>query len=279
VVLNHEPQICIEEVPHVSRRLTRAGAFCVGFGVCALAVQAQQQQAATAAPEVQPAPDQWIAPIPDGVDVPLWGWMKYRRAQWVVWPSAEYIAARQPPRDRRRQFPSVYPRGDRRLPPLRQGASSMRGVKYTCVSWLKHFLRPEYIAEDPEASLVLLQEPDPRQSWVASRFEANGTAIQVVERVWAICYVIRPAPALIEGLEPKEIGPAVFRAVFKGGEGMASRPVTEVAGLPDGLHAFVGGDAADYPGWFWYTDGETVAVHVARYDGGAHMPTPKDIWF
>jgi len=205
-------------------------------------------------------------------------------AQWVAWPSDEYIAARQPPRDRRAEFPSVYPDGDRRLPPSEAGASSIRSVRSGCASWLRHLLKPEFIPENLEASLVLLQEEDPGQSWVACRLRANGTAVQFVDHGWLFCVVIRPDPALVGGLPPEKVGPAALGAVLNRGGEAADDELTPVLDVSEGLWAFEakGDDGWGFEWWrryFWYTDGHAVAGYFRGNDGGPSMPSPGDPWF
>jgi len=257
-----------------------AAALCLGIGVSVLPAPAQGPGVAGTVPEVEPAPDQWIAALPSDAHVPVWGWTEYRQAQWVVWPSAEYVGARQPFKDRRRQFPAVYPHGDRRLPPLGEGACSAHRARFSCLAWLRLVLRTEYVPESVAASLVLLQEQDPRQSWAAARYEVNGVAIQAVLRKWAMCLVIRPDPALIEGLQPMDIGPAVFRSMFTNGDARAGRDTAPVTGLPDGLHGFISEGDAGIPPSLWYTDGRAVAVYTGWWTiRSPRPPKPTDIWF
>jgi len=224
---------------------------------------------------IPPGPEQWIAPLSERVDVPLRGWREQHRAQWVVWPSDEYIAARQPPLAR--------------CDPLTPGGGLFRDAyairtpaeaRWQAASRLTAMLTPECWPADAEACQVLLQEEDPRESWVACRFEAGGSGVQVVQRLWAVCLVVRPAPALVAGLAPDAIGPAVFRAVLRDGGGMADAETAEVAGLPEGIHGFILRGAEHSFGGFWYTDGKAVALFAESGVGYvAHPSGPADPWF
>jgi len=256
----------------------------LGLGVALAALGLATGRVADAQPASDPPAERLIAPIPDDVDVPVAGWRECGMARWVEWPSAEYIAERQPPRDRRAQYPAVYPHGDRRLPPLERGASSIRRVRLGCVQWLRALIKPEFIPDDPEAALILLQEPDPKQSSVFCRLRSDDTVVQVRQSDWAVCVVVRPAPELIGGLAPKEVGRAAFRGVLTRGDKMANDALAEVGGLPPGLSAFQTGVPADLEYvwsnfYFWYTDGHAVAVFFWRCDGGPHVPRPGQPWF
>lgn len=268
----------------MARRPVDARGYWAVLALCTLSATSLGDPAPGPPIEVQPAPEQWIARIPDDAPEPRPGWHQHRMAQWVAWPSDEYIAARQPPRDRRAEFPSVYPDGDRRLPPSEAGASSIRSVRSGCASWLRHLLKPEFIPENLEASLVLLQEEDPGQSWVACRLRANGTAVQFVDHGWLFCVVIRPDPALVGGLPPEKVGPAALGAVLNRGGEAADDELTPVLDVSEGLWAFEakGDDGWGFEWWrryFWYTDGHAVAGYFRGNDGGPSMPSPGDPWF
>ena len=135
--------------------------------------------------------------------------------------------------------------------------------------------------DDLDDGFVLLQEEDPSRSSVLCRFEIHGTGIQVTQLRWALCVVMRPDPALIEGLEPRAIGPAAFRAVFTKGDAMAGARFSDVPGLPyfaQELDLSVS-SALWWGGFFWYTDGRSTAVYIRRADRGHSPARAGDPWF
>ena len=225
-------------------------------------------------PAAQPDPEQWIAPIPEDVDVPMGAWAKHRMSRWVLWPTDDYIAQRQPPRDR------SDPPADEWDRKRTQHTLAPRMARSSAAQWLKLMLKPELIPADLEGAQVLLQEEDPTQSWVACRFEVGGTGVQVAQRLWYLCVVVRPDPALIEGLAPEDIGPAVLRAVFEKGEEMAGAGSRAVPGLPEGVYGRSRAEVGrKWPDWgLWYTDGRSVAVYAYRYNGGQRRYRSTDPW-
>ena len=250
--------------------LTRATGLGVllAFGICLVAAWADGF-----APG---APEQWIAPLPDDLNVPMWGWTERHRARWVIWPSDTYIAARQPPTDR------AGPPPDEREAKRARRIEPLSAARADALWWLRTMLRPEFVPDDPDAQLVLLQEEDPRASSVVSRVEAHGTHVQVQQFRWALCVVIKPDPALVHGLAPEAIGPAVFRAVFSKGDQMAVADAIAVPGAPAGTTVYRGAAVPGRLWWqwqLWYTDGSAVGLYMVKYDGGQLTVGADDPWF
>ncbi len=232
--------------------------------------------------DVAPAPEQWIAPLPDDMDRALReDWVEEWMGTWVVWPSEDDVRARGPARDRRAEFPAEGPGGDYAVYG-NPGAVSPDEARADAAAWVHRILRPELIPEDLDARLVLLQEQDPSRSSVRCRFETNGTGVQVTQLRWALCVVVRPDPALVEGLAVEAIGPAVFRAVLTRGDTMAAARGKAVPDLP--YATWESGDPLSNAWWgsfLWYTDGRSVAVYARRWEAGVG-PVPAragDPWF
>ncbi|HOS92026.1 MAG TPA: hypothetical protein PLQ54_01830 [Armatimonadota bacterium] len=232
-------------------------------------------------PAAQPAPEQWIAPLPDDVDRAVGeDWVEEWMGKWVVWPSEDEVRARGPLRDRRAEFPAEGADGK---PIVRgdPGAVSPDEARADAAAWVRRILKPELVPDDLDDGFVLLQEEDPSRSSVLCRFEIHGTGIQVTQLRWALCVVMRPDPALIEGLEPRAIGPAAFRAVFTKGDAMAGARFSDVPGLPyfaQELDLSVS-SALWWGGFFWYTDGRSTAVYIRRADRGHSPARAGDPWF
>ena len=259
----------------MARRVALSVLLCIAV-VCPVAAAADEPRAAG-----DGAADQWIAPLPDDLD--LGGpfgevWRKEQMSRWVVWPSDEYIAERQPPKDRSRPIPTGGPGAKGRPREVRPPAAALGNA----LVWVRVVLRGEWVPDDLRDRIVLLQEDDPAESSAVCRLERDGTEIQVNQHFWALCVVIRPAPELIEGLAPGEIGPALFRRFFVEGEKMAARSAQPLLGVGEGLTAFVG----EPPGrwwalWYlWYTDGRSLAVFSPRNE---ELPQrdqlPGEPWF
>jgi len=229
-------------------------------------------------PPLPPTPDQWIAPVADDVDVPYFSWVPEQMARWVVWPSDEYIAERQPQRDRSQPPP---PGRQFKVPPGPESPSSARSYART---WIDIVLKPEWIPPDLTDRLILLQEDDPSRSSVICRYEINGTGIQIVQRKWALCVVVRPAPELVKGVHPVLLDQALMRALFRNGDFMARCPATWRQGLSPGIA--VGGHSpeADGPRWWeWsvcHTDGKSVALYFGKSSVDIQpLSVPGDPWF
>jgi len=222
---------------------------------------------AQAADQPSPAePDQWIAPLPDDLDLsePFGAaWRGERMSRWVVWPSDEHIAERQPPRVRSEAASAPEERGQRKV---HGGLLAPDRVPSEALSWVTELLKPEWMPPDLEERLILLQEEDPAQSSVICRFEVEGTSVQITQRRWAMCVVVKPSPALLDGVPAQEMGPAVMRALFSRGEAMTEVPATDRRDLAPGL--WLGGHVPGRLVWWdwkaWYSEGSSVAIYFSK---------------
>ena len=136
-------------------------------------------------------------------------------------------------------------------------------------------LRPPY--RRLRSSLDAMTTPD-----LVSRVEAHGTHVQVQQFRWALCVVIKPDPALVHGLAPEAIGPAVFRAVFSKGDQMAVADAIAVPGAPAGTTVYRGAAVPGRLWWqwqLWCTDGSAVGLYMVKYDGGQLTVGADDPWF
>jgi len=244
--------------------------------LCCLALTCLAVAFADEPPTAPPPPGQWIAPLPDDVDGALGeDWVEERMGEWVVWPSEDDVRARGPLRDRRAEFPEITS-GLHAGP----GAVSPDEARADAAAWARRVLKPELAPEDLDSRFVLLQDDDPSRSSVLCRFETNGTGIQICQLRWALCAVIRPDPAVIKGLAPEAIGPAVFRAAFTKGDEMAGERSDEIEGLPYHTRSFANAATPFWWGWFlWYSDGRSVAVYARRSEKGPRPARAGDPWF
>jgi len=219
-------------------------------------------------PAAQPDPQQLIAPLPDDLDLsePFGAaWREEQMSRWVIWPSEGYIAARQPPRDRSEPVDEPDGRGQRKV---HGGLLAPDGVPSEAVSWVTELLKPDWVPPDLEDRLILLQEDDAARSSVACRFEVEGTSVQVVQRRWAMCVVVKPSPALGDGVPAEQMGPALMRALFARGDAMAEVPATDRRDLAPGLWlgGYVPGEVTRWWHWkAWYHEGSTVAIYFSKF--------------
>ncbi|HOS95521.1 MAG TPA: hypothetical protein PLQ54_19570 [Armatimonadota bacterium] len=219
--------------------------------------------------DAAPAPEQWIAALPDDLGLPVWGWREYGMARWVIWPSDDDVAERQPPRDR--SEPVGDPDGQSGKP--HELLCPPGNARSEALSWVRELLKPEWAPPDLEDCLTLLQEEDPAESSVVCRFEIDGTGIQIAQRRWAMCVVVKPSPALSDGVPGDQMGPALMRALFARGDAMAEVPATDRHDLAPGLWlgGYVAGEGdgrGGGPRWWhwkaWYTDGLGVAIYFSK---------------